>query len=222
MKSKKRFVNVVFDVSMFFTILFSIFFVLLFGKPFYSLEYNIHKNEILFSNLSRIEYVNHTMQIVDYFFDNNKFIIMRDLNGNVIKNYFTNEEILHMVDVKHLVRIVTFIFSVSLFLFLLLMKFAERRKVMRVTSLISLIFIGVLFLLSISDFSDAFIMFHKILFTNNFWLLPDNTKLIEMFPESFFYDFAKIWFITFALINGLIYLFTTFTAYFFPARLSSS
>jgi len=222
MKTKKRFLNSVFGVSAFFVLLFSIFFALLFCKPFYSIEYNLHRSEIAFSNLSKVEYVHYSMEIVDYFFNNDYYIEMRDLNGNVIPGYFTEEEVRHMIDVKHLVRGVTLIFAFSLFCFLLLFRFVERRKVLRIVSFASLSFIGVLFLMSVWNFNAVFIAFHKTFFRNNFWLLPENTKLIEMFPEEFFYDFAKVWFITFAIVNGIIYIITTFYTYFFRSNLSNS
>jgi len=222
MRTKKRFLNSVFGISAFFVLLFSIFFALLFCKPFYSIEYNLHRSEIAFSNLSKVEYVHYSMEIVDYFFNNDYYIEMRDLNGNVIPGYFTEEEVRHMIDVKHLVRGVTLIFAFSLFCFLLLFRFVERRKVLRIVSFASLSFIGVLFLMSVWNFNAVFIAFHKTFFRNNFWLLPENTKLIEMFPEGFFYDFAKVWFITFAIVNGIIYIITTFYTYFFRSNLSNS
>ena len=222
MKNRKNFLNLIFGVSAFFILLFSIFFSLLFCKPFYSFEYNAHKSEITFSNLSRVEYVHYSMEIVDYFFNNDYYITMRDLNGNVIPGYFMDEEVRHMIDVKHLIRGSTLIFSFSVFFFVLLFPFANRRKVLRIVSFISLSFIGVLFLLSVWNFNAVFIAFHKTFFRNNFWLLPENTKLIEMFPEGFFYDFAKAWFVSFALINGIIYLFTTFYTYFWGSDRSNS
>ena len=36
------------------------------------------------------------------------------------------------------------------------------------------------------DFTWAFTLFHKILFTNDLWLLSASSTLIRMFPEDFF------------------------------------
>jgi len=36
------------------------------------------------------------------------------------------------------------------------------------------------------DFSGAFVVFHKLLFTNDLWLLSASSTLIRMFPEDFF------------------------------------
>ncbi len=222
MKNKKGLLNLIFGISAFFVLLFSIFFALLFCKPFYSIEYDLHRSEISFSNLSKVEYVHYSMEIVDYFFNSDYYITMRNLNGNVIPGYFTDEEVRHMIDVKQLVRGATLIFAFSVFFFVLLFPFIERRKVLRTVSFVSLAFIGILFLLSVWNFNAVFIAFHKTFFRNNFWLLPENTKLIEMFPEGFFYDFAKVWFISFAAVNGIVYLITTFYNYFFCSNLSNS
>ncbi len=222
MKNRKRLLNLIFGVSTFFVLLFSIFFALLFCKPFYSFEYNAHRSEIIFSNLSKVEYVHYSMEIVDYFFNSDYYITMRDLNGNVIPGYFTDEEVQHMIDVKNLVRGATLIFAFSVFFFVILFSYTDKRKVFRTVSFVSLAFIGILFLLSVWNFNAVFIAFHKTFFRNNFWLLPENTKLIEMFPEGFFYDFAKVWFILFAVINGIIYLLATFHTYFWGSDLSNS
>ncbi len=222
MKNRKRLLNLIFGVSTFFVLLFSIFFALLFCKPFYSFEYNAHRSEIIFSNLSKVEYVHYSMEIVDYFFNSDYYITMRDLNGNVIPGYFTDEEVQHMIDVKHLIRGAALIFAFSVFFFVFLFSYTDKRKVFRTVSFVSLAFIGILFLLSVWNFNAVFIAFHKTFFRNNFWLLPENTKLIEMFPEGFFYDFAKVWFILFAVINGIIYLLATFHTYFWGSDLSNS
>ncbi len=197
-------------ISLFIVLLFGIFFGLLIFKPFYKIQYEIIP-EIKFSGLSEKQYVSYTMQIVNYFFNGQRFVSVKDENGETVKDFFTKDEILHMVDVKNLIRFSLFLFAVSLFFSALCFRFVkDKRNLLVGVSLAGMIFTSILFLVSIFDFSDAFILFHKLFFRNSLWLLPANTKLIEMFPEKFFDDFAKVWFGIFFTLNAAIYFVFSF------------
>ena len=51
--------------------------------------------------------------------------------------------------------------------------------------------IGVLGALAATDFSDLFIQFHLLSFSNDLWLLdPRTDNLIRLFPQEFFLDAA--------------------------------
>ena len=65
--------------------------------------------------------------------------------------------------------------------------------------LITLIFILVLFIISLLDFNSLFFKFHEIVFTNNLWMLNSATdNLIRLLPEKIFLDILKrILFISF-------------------------
>ncbi len=192
-------------IFLFIILLSGIFFGLLFCKPFYKLQYNTIA-EIKFSQLSETEYVNYTMQIINYFFNNSKFISIKDSNGRKINGFFTKDEILHMADVKNLIRFFFMLFIASIPLFIICMKFVKFKiDLLRKVAFAGIVFVAVLFIISLFDFSKAFIVFHKLFFRNSLWLLPASTKLIEMFPEKFFYNFTKIWLGIFFVVNGLIY-----------------
>lgn len=52
-----------------------------------------------------------------------------------------------------------------------------------------------------ADFTRAFTLFHKCLFTNELWLLnPATDLMIRMLPEAFFADFAAVALITMAAV----------------------
>ena len=128
--------------------------------------------------------------IVDFNFYENKGNC-EDLCGNVIKYFFyfgelegdySEQELIHMEDVRNLV-----IGSFAIMLVLLsFMVFVTKRDFL-IGGVISsgVIFLLLIFLLL--DFSFAFEIFHKVFFRNDFWLLPDDSLLITMSPESFFY-----------------------------------
>lgn len=46
--------------------------------------------------------------------------------------------------------------------------------------------VGMIVLIAAVNFRWAFTMFHKMLFTNDLWLLSASSTLIRMFPEDFF------------------------------------
>src|SRR5699024_3895128 len=47
--------------------------------------------------------------------------------------------------------------------------------------------LGILILYALIDFNGFWIHFHKLLFSNDLWLLnPATDRMINMFPESFF------------------------------------
>ena len=63
-----------------------------------------------------------------------------------------------------------------------------------------------------SDFSRYFIVFHKLFFKNDLWILdPDTDRLINIVPEGFFRDTAlligAIFFLSLLLVTGLCLLF---------------
>ena len=201
----KKIIKVVWIATYFVSVLMVIFFALVFCKPFFGYEYKTN-NTILFSNLSEKQYEDYSMQIVDYFFNNDTNIRILRANGAEIKGYFTEREIKHMRDVKNLVRFFLLLTALCIvFSVVTILKIKQKRNFLSIASFSSVVLILLLLTVQFVNFNSAFIVFHKIFFRNNYWLLPENTKLIEMFPEKFFYDFAKVWLSLFLGFNGAIY-----------------
>ncbi len=187
-----------------FVILASFFFLLL-DAHFYSYEFK--KQDIaLSSGLSNSQYINYTHQIVKYFFKEGPLYV-KSKNGSVVKNLFSKREVRHMKDVKNIMRVVLFTLFISFIIgFALILYLKDRRTVFRYTSTIILIFVFLVITSVIVNFNSTFILFHKLLFRNNFWLLPADSTLILLFPESFFNDFALFWFIIIAIIGALFFV----------------
>jgi len=109
--------------------------------------------------------------------------------GNVVKYFFggdlegdySDEERIHMDDVRQLVWI-------SWFITLVLIGFAvfASRRDFFIGGLIGFGLI-LLSLLIFVNFDFSFTLFHKIFFRNDYWLLPSDSLLITMFPGEFFY-----------------------------------
>ena len=108
--------------------------------------------------------------------------------GEVIKYFFfsdlelSEKELMHMEDVRILVWSSIFI-SFVLFGFALFSKKSDFLY----GGIITLGLVLLLLLFILLDFSKSFEIFHKILFRNDFWLLPPDSALIQMFPSDFFY-----------------------------------
>ena len=102
--------------------------------------------------------------------------------------YYSEREIMHLADVRRLIWISWAIILVLLIPILYSFckdKKEHIRKQMISGGIYSLI-LTLLFSLTLLSFSSSFIIFHEIVFTNDLWLLPASSTLIQMFPEEFF------------------------------------
>ena len=139
-------------------------------------------------------------QIRDYFNnDEDKITISISLHGRMVSNLFNEKEILHMYDVKQLVRMV---YSVQLYsaifiligcLLIAIDASSKWKKTipgyfMKVGWLtFSLVLLVAL--LALVGFDRLFLYFHLVSFSNDLWILdPRHDYLIAMFPQRFFFD----------------------------------
>lgn len=125
------------------------------------------------------------------------------LKGNgdkaLIEDYFNDKEVKHMEDVRALYELArTIKLFASLFAIIIILYYLSltESKIMGKWLLIGLfinyIFLLILGLLALVDFSKYFTVFHEIFFTNDLWLLdPKTDLLIQMLPEVFFVNIAK-------------------------------
>lgn len=122
---------------------------------------------------------------------------MPDYNKSKVNNlldYFTGlelnkgystEEIIHLKDVRNLIWL-----SWLLILILTIITLFSSTKDFIYGAIFSLILTLLLPTIFIS-FKNSFILFHKLLFINNYWLLPASSNLIQMFPKEFFIEATK-------------------------------
>ncbi|MFH1972557.1 MAG: DUF1461 domain-containing protein [archaeon] len=118
--------------------------------------------------------------------DNCDNVVKYFFGGDLVGDY-SDEELIHMGDVRQLIWIGWFI-SLVLIGFAV---FASKRDFF-IGGLIGLGLI-LLFLLVFINFDFSFTLFHKIFFRNDYWLLPADSLLISMFPSEFFFkSFVRI------------------------------
>ena len=125
-------------------------------------------------------------------------------------SFYSEREILHMIDVKRLMArtfdagwaALGFIIA---FVAITLVRSGKRaasslaRSVLTACGVVALLVV-VLGVIGITGFDAAFRNFHLLLFTNDLWQLSSRDGLIQLFPQRFFFD-------TTLLIGGVTLIF---------------
>ena len=119
---------------------------------------------------------------------------------------FNQKEQQHMADVQSLFRMCKLIGFVCLGGFILTELFLNNGekdhtnwRTFRRTLIAVLAVVSVVIVLACIDFNSLFILFHKVAFTNDLWLLnPQTDLLIRLMPTQFF--------ILYAVLIGLLWL----------------
>lgn len=155
------------------------------------------------TGIERAELISAGRQIRDYFNNEEVWLDAQVRIGGEVYRLYNETEILHMWDVKALIRTlynVQLIVGLYILLFIPVGLAIAPRTFPRV--LLRLVFWGaaltlaIVFtagLLSLTGFSQTFYVFHLIAFTNDLWKLdPARDFLIAMFPEGFFFDTTMV------------------------------
>jgi integral membrane protein (TIGR01906 family) len=132
-------------------------------------------------------------------------------NKSDLNTHFTPLEISHMQDVKTIFSIVNYIFIVSLFIFIIIIvyliylhKYKQIFKWLFIWSIVSLSIMLLLLISTIFDFTSTFQSFHKIFFPQWNRTFAEDSRLITLFPESFFIAISQNIFITISAISTAI------------------
>jgi len=141
-------------------------------------------------------------------FDNNKTLVDSEFENvlsylegnqnNIESSFYNDREKQHLEDVKQLFLIERLILIISVIMIILLGSYLFYTKNLQfffkgiIAGSAGLIgFILLLFIAAILNFKSAFIIFHKMLFSNNLWQLnPATDNLINILPREIFYDIA--------------------------------
>ena len=152
------------------------------------------------TGIERDELLSAARQIREYFNDDAELIAINVVHRGVrVRNLYNEREVLHMRDVKGLVRGV---YRVQLVTGAYLLAFGlvglaigGRRSLpglVRSLGLGGLATLGLVALTGLGavvSFERLFLEFHYLSFSNDLWLLdPSRDYLIMMFPEAFFFD----------------------------------
>lgn len=169
-------------ISSILAVIFYVCFDLNFYKDFYQKE-----NIADYIDTSSDNLINNTQNLLNYL--NKK----EQLNTD----WFSEKDILHMVDVQNLYTFshsimiycfITFILSTIIIILNLRGKsLLYITKIFNKVLLLFIVLIGGLSTIIAYNFNSFWIKFHTTLFSNDLWLLsPSESNLIKMVPEDFF------------------------------------
>ena len=193
--------------SLFISSILAVIFYVCFDINFYK---DFYQKENLASSIgtSSDSLINNTQNLLNYL--NKK----EQLNTD----WFSEKDILHMVDVKNLYTfshnimiycLLTLIISTIIIILILRGKsLLYITKIFNKVLLLFIVLVGGLSAVIAYNFNSFWIKFHTTLFSNDLWLLsPNESNLIKMVPEEFFISLiTKI--ITYILILFIL-LFTS-------------
>ncbi|MEF9954506.1 MAG: TIGR01906 family membrane protein [Clostridium sp.] len=136
--------------------------------------------------------------------------------GGVQREFFNAREIAHMEDVKGLflaaiaLRRACAVIAVLCVVLLLFLRAPVKKVLPQMLCIGTGLFLtiaAILVAIISTDFSKYFILFHKIFFDNDLWLLdPSTDLLINIVPEPFFMDIAARISLVFALMTAVLFI----------------
>lgn len=172
--------------SLFISSISAVIFYVCFDINFYK-EFYQKENIADYIGTSSDNLINNTQNLLNYL--NKK----EQLNTD----WFSEKDILHMVDVQNLYTFshsimiycfITFILSTIIIILILRGKsLLYITKIFNKVLLLFIVLIGGLSTIIAYNFNSFWIKFHTTLFSNDLWLLsPNESNLIKMVPEEFF------------------------------------
>ena len=164
-------------------------------------SYGFDRYEISrYTGIEQGELISAGKQIRDYFNNDAELLEIRVVVGGVrVMNLYNEREVLHMRDVKALVKGVYRVSEISgLFLALVVAGglvlwrrsfIPKLRALLRWGGVVTLGLVALVGLGSLVGFDRLFLAFHLVSFSNDLWQLdPRRDYLIAMFPQGFFFD----------------------------------
>ena len=183
-----------------------------FDRSFYVSEYGKNKTaEVI--GMSEDALMETTDVLLDYLKDRRQDILVTQTVRGKDREIFDLRETMHMEDVKKLyqnamtVKWAAMIVSVVLFGWTILQNrdraFETLRDGLKNGGILLALFTAFIMIWAIADFNGFWISFHYLLFDNELFFLNPNTEiLINMVPESFFFDLVtRIILVFFGLIT---------------------
>lgn len=151
------------------------------------------------TGVARPELDRAARDIIRYFRDDRQLLDIRVAIDGREQALFTPREVLHMRDVKELFggvfRLQEFSLAYVVGYIAAVFLWARERSMRHLARLVALgggITVGILVLAStgvVIGFDGLFRQFHVISFSNDLWQLdPDRDRLIQMFPQGFWFD----------------------------------
>ena len=195
---------------MVFCILFSVF-TLANTNSFYTEQYakvNAEKN----TGMSMEDLDKTTAMLLDYLNDRRDDLSLEVKKYGIEEQVFNEREISHMVDVKNLYATAANVMYISIALALITMAYLFKKdgkarffisavQGYKVAVTIAIILIVIFATAFTVGFNSFWTLFHKIVFTNDLWLLdPRTSTMINMYPLPFWLAMCTDMLVRFAVI----------------------
>lgn len=188
-----------------------------FCKPFY--EHQYRKLDTAASmKMTEADLMKSTFVLLDYLKGDADCIDITVVRKGVEQKMFNERESLHMIDVKELYENAMFVRNVCAVVTIAGIIVLAVLKKKQMFSLLALryqrcaaVFMVVVLMLTIfilTNFNAFWTMFHKVLFSNDLWLLdPRVDQMINLFPEPFFFAMVKCIILVFGVFFiGLLFI----------------
>ena len=181
-------------------------------------SYNWWRNDIPYrTNLTASELSRGADQIKDYFSNGDELLDLRVVQSGREVSLYKEREVLHMVDVKDLMRgvfnVATYSGLVALAIALAGLSYFRREfwslllRTLKWSAAVSGTAVGIFAIAIVIDFDFVFRQFHFLSFANDLWLLnPYTDYLIIMFPQRFFFEAAVFIAVFYVAQFALLYL----------------
>jgi integral membrane protein (TIGR01906 family) len=168
------------------------------SQAFLQIEYNrpgFPADPYGFTRADRLKYAPYTVR---YLLNNAGISYLGDLTFDNGTPLFTDRELQHMHDVKHVTRVALRVHIIlGLALAAALIALPWRRDTLRVLwrgfadgAILAISLIVALVILALTAWNFFFDNFHRILFKGNSWEFSTSDSLIRLFPQQFWFDAA--------------------------------
>ena len=201
-------------------ILLSVIDGICFQRGFYHYEFK-KENQAKVIGMPEDDLMKATDTLLDFLQDKRDDIVVSATIDGYERDVFNTRETLHMDDVKDLYQNVLKARSILLFIgavLLLSVYLLCRDRQLEVIwdafvngSILIGMFVVLILIWILFDFSDFWMDFYYLLFDNDLFLLdPSSSIMINMFPASFFSDMVLLIIVSYIAILGVIYFILRF------------
>lgn len=203
----KKFINVISSVIFSILIISAIVKITVGFKQLYYFDIDFLNIPIL-SGLSKDEIKKNYDYMIDYNLNGER----KEFELPTIKSSVNGK--IHFEEVRNIFQILNKVFNISLVLsiILVIINILNRNIEFLKTTSKALIFIPLILMLPIVlNFDGSFVLFHKVMFNNDYWIFdPNLDPVINILPEEFFFHAGMmilVLIIIASLTNYLIYKF---------------
>lgn len=201
MKTFNTSVSIIIGILFSFVLLFTSVEIIAYNMNHY--EWQFKKHNISQDTKMELEELTKVMgNTIEYLKDSRDTLDMKAIIDGEEREVFGEREKSHMIDVKKLFIIGTYIRNISLLVLILviiLLALKNKKLLIKALSMVKFVFTVIIMLILILggllliDFNKYFTIFHQIFFTNDLWLLDPKTDiLVNIVPEVFFFQTAMI------------------------------